>query len=332
MKTFGSQPHPRALIWGFDDGQVARIAPVFATTRSIESLNDAEQSEWDVLVTRRGCVGANPHLFVLAFEGDFDAEALKFGLVEGGQGLVWYLGDSRATEFQVPSGLDPAIESQVTERLAGRAVEIGTHRVLYVGNLPCQGDSPIRPFLIAIDGRYIAGAFRRSGGQAECWCLPAHAAADAHLWAEAAVAVWSGQDINRFPNRNSVWPHAPQWRTPAEAAILEAVGQITQERQRMLDGFDAELVRQNEQLASATELADLGRRVLLTGQGDELCEQVARGLEDLGFEVERMDPKWPAGDKREDLHIRELNYPAWVAIAEIRGYRKGRTADGPHAP
>ena len=149
MKTFGSQPRPRALIWGFDAIEVEHIARAFATARAIESLGQVEQSEWDVLVTRRGCVEANSHLYVLAFEGD-DDESLKFGLAKDANGLVWYVAGSRATEFQVPYDLDPEVERLVTKSLAGDAVEVGKHRVLYIGNAPCQNGSAVRPFLIAM--------------------------------------------------------------------------------------------------------------------------------------------------------------------------------------
>jgi hypothetical protein len=95
------------------------------------------------------------------------------------------------------------------------------------------------------------------------------------------------------------------------------------DRNQAIAGLEADLRVRNQQLSAAIDEADRGRRILLTGQGDVLCEQVAQTLEAFGLEVERMDPNWPVGDKREDLRIRDPSTALWVAIVEVRGYRKG---------
>jgi hypothetical protein len=90
-----------------------------------------------------------------------------------------------------------------------------------------------------------------------------------------------------------------------------------------LSEIDARLAQARTVLLHEIRTADEERRVLLTGQGDELCEQVAKALEELGFEVEPMDPAWPEGDKREDLRVRATDHPGWIALVEVRGHRKG---------
>jgi hypothetical protein len=119
MKVFGSTPHPRALIWGFSDDQVARIAPAFATARAINDLTEVEQAEWDVLVTRNGCFGSAPHLYVLGIEGDPDGSPKTFDFVEGNpvQGVVQFGGISRATQFRVGAGLNAELDKVVTTSL-----------------------------------------------------------------------------------------------------------------------------------------------------------------------------------------------------------------------
>jgi hypothetical protein len=174
-----------------------------------------------------------------------------------------------------------------------------------------------------MDDRYLAGAFFRKGSGAECWCLPSYVADDAHVWCAAAVVAWRGQNVTLFPEPSGDWPHQPQWRTQGEESITSDIDRISNERNRIIADLDAELAARQGQLAASTEDADRGPRILLTGQGDPLAEQVAKTLEDLGFDVDRMDRIWPSGDKREDLRVRDPSIPGWEAIVEVRGYRKG---------
>jgi hypothetical protein len=146
---------------------------------------------------------------------------------------------------------------------------------------------------------------------------------DAPLWVSAALAVWGEQDLSRFPPLESDWQHLPQWRVPSEEAAAQVIDDIVAERDRALVEIDTRLAEARTDLLREIRAADDGPRVLLTGQGDSLCEQVARVLEDFGFQVERMDPKWPEGDKREDLRVRLDSQSGWVALVEVRGHRKG---------
>jgi hypothetical protein len=325
MKVFGSTPHPRALMWGFSDEQVRTIGPVFATAKVITSLAEVEQTEWDVLVTRSGCFGSSPHLYVLAVEGDPEGAPKTFDYIEGEpvQAFVQYGGVSRASEFRVPAGLSREIENIVTTTLVPRARTAGIHLVLTLGGSALSSGSKVRPFLVTMDDRFIAGAFTRRGGNAECWCLPSYAVDDTHLWCAAAVVAWRGQNLALFPEPSADWPHEPIWRTREEEVIAAEIDRIANERNQLIAELEDDLQAHQEQLSAAVGEADRGRRILLTGQGDALCEQVALTLEDLGFEVERMDPKWPEGDKREDLRVHETSRPGWVAIVEVRGYRRG---------
>lgn len=89
----------------------------------------------------------------------------------------------------------------------------------------------------------------------------------------------------------------------------------------------ADLADREEQLEQevARLLAgtDERERSLLTTQGDELVAIVGVALRDLGFEVEEMDPVWPAGQRREDLRVSDSDDLTWVAIVEVRGYTGG---------
>ena len=324
MKSFGSRPHPRGLILGFEGELTAQLEPLFATSKVISNLSEVEQTEWDVLVTAHGCDDARVGLYVVAVESDHMA-GQSFGRItwQSQSASITYAGESRATEFPLPSGLPAQVATLVEQHLGPRAVSEGSHRVLFFGGTPCRDANPIHPFLLTIDGRIVAGWFERSEHGPPCWCLPSHAMLDAPAWVSAALSVWGKQDAQRFPPSEHDWQHRPEWRLDPEQAAALTIDEIIAERDRVVTDIDARLSQARTNLLNETRIADEGRRVLLTGQGDELCEEVAVALEDLGFQVERMDPVWPAGDKREDLRVRLKAKPDWISLVEVRGHRKG---------
>jgi hypothetical protein len=312
------------VILGFDQPQADRIAALLATSQGINSISDVELTEWDVLVTRRGCVNADGFgdLHVIAFESN-DQFGREFGRIQWqGTAPMQYSDVSRATEFEVAPGLAAEVDSLVTERLGPRASSEGNHRVVCFGGNACKGSEPVRPFLVTRDGRIIAGTFRRSD-RAECWCLPSYATEDAERWVSAALAVWGRQDVVRFPPREADWQHKPEWRTPAERLLADAVNKVIDERNRVVAELNGREAARRADLAREVAATDAGRRLLLTAQREDLCEQAAATLEELGFEVERMDAVWELGAKREDLRVRNREQSGWIALAEVRGYSKG---------
>lgn len=62
---------------------------------------------------------------------------------------------------------------------------------------------------------------------------------------------------------------------------------------------------------------------MLTARGEELVDIVKLALEEIGFDVRRMDEVFPKGDLREDLRISSFEGSKWEAIVEVRAYSGG---------
>lgn len=85
-------------------------------------------------------------------------------------------------------------------------------------------------------------------------------------------------------------------------------------------------------LALVKTNANKGIRRLLTAQAEELVDEVAKALKDIGFEVTLVDSTLTEGvPRREDLRLKHIDTDKveWNAIVEIRGYARsaGTTAD-----
>lgn len=54
---------------------------------------------------------------------------------------------------------------------------------------------------------------------------------------------------------------------------------------------------------------------------------VADALERLGFDVENMDDQHEPGSRHEVLQVRSPDAPEWVALVEVKGYKRGAKAN-----
>jgi hypothetical protein len=101
-----------------------------------------------------------------------------------------------------------------------------------------------------------------------------------------------------------------------------------QELQEDIDRFIRDMDQKKLELATKEEAefvrANRHERGLLTAQGDDLVDAVRACLEEIGFHVVNVDQEIATkGDRREDLRISDHDRPDWVAIAEVRGYKRG---------
>jgi hypothetical protein len=152
-----------------------------------------------------------------------------------------------------------------------------------------------------------------------------------YQWVELLVTDWANSDQERFPNFGN-WRKYSEWMVPEEETIVEKIRGLEEQRSNIIRQVDQEIGRLSEELARATQLANQGRRKLITAQDDELVEEVEAVFADIGFEVENIDKILPEGfPKREDLRLRmpKGEDENWEAIVEIRGYSKsaGKSSD-----
>jgi len=150
-------------------------------------------------------------------------------------------------------------------------------------------------------------------------------------WVDLLVTQWAQFDNNAFPSFGE-WTDSHEWMVPEEAQILSQVQALEQKKKDAVIEIDKHIGELATKLALAKAKANNGLRRLITRQGEELVDEVAKALSSIGFNVTMVDQlvgeKKP---KREDLRLKHLGKSGeeWNAIVEVRGYARsgGTTAD-----
>lgn len=150
-------------------------------------------------------------------------------------------------------------------------------------------------------------------------------------WVELLVTQWAKSDKDAFPSFGD-WMDSPEWMVPEEEQILSQIQALEQKKQESMIEIDKQIGQLTTKLALTKANANKGLRRLITAQSEELVDEVAKALKDIGFNVtvvdQLVDEKRP---KREDLRLEHLDKGGekWNAIVEVRGYARsgGTTAD-----
>jgi hypothetical protein len=150
-------------------------------------------------------------------------------------------------------------------------------------------------------------------------------------WVEVIVTQWAQSDKRAFPGYGD-WTNSQEWMVPQEMQILSRIQALEQKKREFVIDADKQIGELTMELALARTTADSGRRRLITAQGPELVDEVARALQDIGFNVVDVDQLVGGKrSKREDLRLEYLpkGGEQWNAIVEVRGYARsgGTTAD-----
>jgi hypothetical protein len=150
-------------------------------------------------------------------------------------------------------------------------------------------------------------------------------------WVELITAEWAKVDHMRFPEFGD-WTKLPDWTVPKEEELAQQILALEEKKQRMIQEIEADIGARQSDLTEATLEANKGVRRLLTGQGDELVDEVANIFRQIGFKVQLMDKELEGNKpRREDLRLQDpsVQKEDWEAIVEVRGYEKSgsTTAD-----
>ncbi|MEE9201769.1 MAG: hypothetical protein V3U31_01060, partial [Dehalococcoidia bacterium] len=150
-------------------------------------------------------------------------------------------------------------------------------------------------------------------------------------WVELLVTQWAQSDKDAFPSYGD-WTESPEWLVVEEAQILSQILALERKKRQSIVEIDQQIGESNTKLALAKANANKGQRRLITAQGEELLDEVAKTLKNIGFDVTCVDQLLSEGKpKREDLRLKHLNKGGeeWNAIVEVRGYARsgGTTAD-----
>jgi len=176
----------------------------------------------------------------------------------------------------------------------------------------------------------LAVAFIREGSNHGVGWLPS-VDKNQSAWVELLVTEWAQSDKGAFPNFGD-WTNSPEWMVLEEEQILSQIEDLEIKKQKSIIEIDQKIDELKTKLAIAKTNANKGRRRLITAQGDELVDEVAKALEDIGFSVTVVDEL--IGDhkpRREDLRLCHSDKMGeeWNAIVEVRGYARsaGNTGD-----
>jgi hypothetical protein len=150
-------------------------------------------------------------------------------------------------------------------------------------------------------------------------------------WVEVLVGQWAQHDKDAFPNFGD-WTDSPEWMVPEEEQILSKIQALEEKKQKSTLEIDKQIGKLTSDLALAKTHANKGLRRLITAQGEELVDEVAKALKVIGFDVTIVDKLIGKNEpKREDLRLGHSAGESgeWKAIVEVRGYTRsaGNTAD-----
>jgi hypothetical protein len=323
-ERIGEQPKPRLLILNVSDLTLQKAFRKLAPTVRCMGFSDLKairQKDWDAVVVFGGTSSLEPHLYVIQFGGSVGG-GIKSN-IEGT--ILTVLPISKATQFEIPDVVPDSIRLLIKSSLAKSITSSpinGVMRAALPGNVRNFVPEIQWPFITDIDGNVLAGCFVRPESFSQWWWLPAGVESP-ELWVAAALAEWSNADHNKFPS-GPTWQDRPEWQTPAEAELASKISETAARYSMLLTELEQEQIALKADMERVAAEATATVRRLLTAQGDELVDEVHATLDELGFTVVNVDREIAGvGDRREDLRVSDTGRPEWIAIVEVRGYKRG---------
>jgi len=340
-KIGGQRPRPRvALLGTFGADDTAYFLSMFPTIWRADDIDDLKKQvnvrEVDLLVIARGVEGASgwpSETHVICFSEDIDSLP---GPLPGTS--IRILGAAETEEFSFPEVPLPISRRRKADygnltsvrglprlclsydKAVGDAEREVAKNFFDSGAIICErwNNCPLAVYLLRQD--YPRGV---------AW-LPTEYENEA-AWVDLLVTEWAQSDESAFPSRGD-WTNSSEWMVPQEMQILSQIQALEQKKQQFIVEVDQQIGELSTKLGLAKADANEGQRRLITAQDEELVDEVAKTLKNIGFDVTRVDQllseKKP---KREDLRLKHSDQGGeeWNAIAEVRGYTRsgGTTAD-----
>jgi len=302
---------------------ITRLTP---TSRVIAEgdLDRIRQKDWDAAVVFGSTTLLEDHLYVIQFGGTSGGKINSTESPPPGV-ILTTLPLSRATQFEIPDNLPDAARPLVMSSLV-ELLESRSPNVVMRAALPNNANNYVpqveQPFIYDGDRNVLAGAFVRPASSARWWWLPGGIEAP-ERWVAAALADWTHLDAEKFP-ASPQWQDRQEWQTPAEIDLASKIQAMRDKYKAVLDELAQEELNLGAEMERMVAEANATARRLLTAQGDELVDEVQAAFEELGFTVRNVDKEIAnPGDRREDLRITDPDRAAWIAIVEVRGYKRG---------
>lgn len=333
MAKFNDDPHPRVLFFGIDGDDLEVMKALVPTARFVEWNETVEEDEYDAAVTTQEDPGRlSSHLHVLAI----GAQTLDMkDLGEGSSTSFGRYFETHADQLEIPDGLPNDLERLISRSIVpnlARGTEKhtwGYHvgrfhgRTTAVQTGDLEGDCV--PFLHAGPAKMPIALERRREGQdsAISWAISAETTYRVD-WFRLFLKRVREVDPDKFAS-DAEWRTSPAWATPHAMKLIREGDAVRKTREEFLAESDKKIRENEHALRASLDVASGDVLRILTSQGEPLVDAVTDVLTRFGFSVENMDPIHVArhGTKFEDLQVRDLDDPDWVAIVEVKGFSKG---------
>ncbi|MHB8085746.1 MAG: hypothetical protein ACYDHZ_07960 [Dehalococcoidia bacterium] len=153
-------------------------------------------------------------------------------------------------------------------------------------------------------------------------------------WVNSLITQWAIEDKERLGGFSD-WHKSPQWLVAIEQQLVSQIESLEKEKNDFIIETNKKIAELSDELALTNVSVNAGLRRLVTAQGPELVDEVAKVFKQLGFIVTNTDSVIGENQpKREDLRLETMVDPfskkkQWTAIVEVRGYAKsgGMTSD-----
>lgn len=244
-------------------------------------------------------------------DGDLPMEALHLTGTDGGRQLV------------LPGDLD-----RETLADAQQLIQAFERRTLRSGigqwGVTSRGETFDRPFMFSPIVRgandvMLIGTYKRGVDGVTNWVLPADV--DLRPWIRLAFERWAVELPEQFPTAPG-WHHGDPWATSVEREALNTIHAADAALREAQEEHDAIVAAARAALDTARSAVDEGLRRLLTEDGDALVEAVIDAFNILGFTSTNMDEVYQAGQRHEDLQLRDGDSD-WLALVEVTGTQRG---------
>lgn len=342
MRNLNELPRPRVLVEigqeGLRESVIAALKGFAASVRLVESRADVNQGEWDAVVTTEALSTVRASTSGRKHSRAYASHLQAFVLHAPDKRFIDFASDSEdsilyAVENHEVVGTAAYLPPDVSEALASLArtqllpLTKGRHRQSGIrpvnpvaAHWPVANNDTFEPIMSGPDGLSYAARYLRTR-MTSAWVIP-HDVADLRPWFESAFADWHALNPAVFPGSPD-WIESPEWFSVEESALALRIQREAQSFEEARAQHEASLQRLEAEMSDLRAATAAGDRLLLSGQGDPLQDEVLAALRELGFDVEDMDEVWNERERREDYRVRDAADPEWMVIADATGTTKG---------
>ncbi len=329
MTVYNTKPKPRALLINFSDEEIktSGISTIFPSYKCIASwqIDQVRIAEFDVVIILEADEALNftiqPHL---VFVGGNNFSQFWADEQDKPYKMLTYR-NSVATEFVIEDDLPEGLNNLVRDSLLP-LLQAKPQNPILVG----EQDSRLlksmwQPVIKDADDNVLVGYVQRHPSYpTEQWYLPPDVNGKGlGDWLRILMKRWAETDPETF-SLTGDWRDDVKWQTAGERGVRSKILSTEQAFSIAVADHKKAITELDASFEAERAKADKDHRLLLTAQGTILKNKVADTLICFGFNITNTDDTAKKGDLLEDLRLTTtIDGASWVALAEVRGYKRG---------